>query len=222
VSYCIDAKKICLDELRERIMATDLVPSRAGLLDDIEEKFRLIKLQGIQTFAELRQALKSTTSQEALAKSTNLDSQYLVLLRREIESYIIKPVLLKDFTELSTDALSRLDELHIRNTAVLYEYTCDHAKLLTLAEQSGIDPAILVTLARLVNLTRVQWVNLTVARMLLACGIENPNSLAAVDSQHLYESFDQINAQAQYFKGKIGLRDVKRLIQAARYVDDNG
>ena len=87
-----------------------------------------------------------------------------------------------------------------------------------LADSTGVDAAVLEALIRLADLTRVQWVSPTAARMLVEAGCDSVSTLAAADSEDLCEALVRVNEGDRFFKGKIGLRDVKRLIQAAGYV----
>lgn len=57
--YYHDADAVSLDDLRIRIKDTDLVPSRSLLLENIEEKFAALNQCGINSLADLRQAVKT-------------------------------------------------------------------------------------------------------------------------------------------------------------------
>jgi hypothetical protein len=54
--------------------------------------------------------------------------------------------------------------------------------------------------------------------MLLEAGCTGSAKLAKADADELYEALACVNAGDKYFKGRIGLRDVKRLIVAAGYI----
>ena len=60
MGYHIAAERFPLDDLSRRIRESDLVPSRAPLLDGLEEKLTALQEQGIATLADLRAALKSS------------------------------------------------------------------------------------------------------------------------------------------------------------------
>jgi len=100
----------------------------------------------------------------------------------------------------------------------LYEATDSKSKRTALAKSTGVDVATLETFAQLVDLTRVQWTSPTAARMLIEAGCNGTAKLAKMDADELYEALTRVNAGDRFFKGKIGLRDVKRLINAASYV----
>ena len=54
--------------------------------------------------------------------------------------------------------------------------------------------------------------------MLLEAGWKSAAELAKADADELDEALVRVNAGNRLFKGRIGLRDVKRLIHAAHYV----
>jgi hypothetical protein len=218
MAYHIDAEHISLDELQKRIEATDLVPSRASLLEKMESKMKALKQQGITTLARLRNELKTSKRLEALANATGIEAQYLTLLRREFESYFPKPFALKSFDWLPRSEIAKLERNGIKDTAALYEATTSRQKRTTLATSTGIDVTLLEALAQLADLTRVQWVSPTAARMLVEAGWSSAAGLARTDADELCEALARVNAGNRFFKGKIGLRDVKRLIHAAQYI----
>jgi len=218
MAYHLDAEKINLNDLQKRIEATDLVPSRVSLLDGLGQKIKSLEKQGITTLAQLQNELKTSKRLETLAKSTGIGTQYLILLRREIEGWFPKPFPLKDFDWMPKSEIAKLERNGIRNTAALYEATDSKSKRTALAKSTGVDAATLETFAQLVDLTRVQWTSPTAARMLLEAGCNGTAKLAKMDADELYEALTRVNAGDRFFKGKIGLRDVKRLINAASYV----
>jgi hypothetical protein len=219
MAYHIDAETISLKNLQKRIEGTDLVPSRASLLEKIGEKMKTLGLQGITTLADLRNELKTSRRLEALAKATGIEQQYLTLLRREIEGYFPKPFALKSFDWLPGSEIAKLEQNGIKDSAALYEATNRRQKRAALAKSTGVDGTTLETLAQLADLTRVQWVSPTAARMLVEAGWCSAAELAKADADELDEAFVRVNAGNRLFKGKIGLRDLKRLIHAAQYIE---
>ena len=218
MAYHIDAETISLDDLRKRIEATDLVPSRACLADKIREKMKALEEQGIRTLASLREELKNSKRLASVAEAAGIDAQYLTLLRREIEGYFPKPVALRVFDWLPEDGIVKLEQNKIEDTATLYEMASSARKRSELAKLTGVDTATLELLVRLADLMRVQWVSPTFARMLIVAGYDSAAKVAAANADELCEALASINAGDRFFKGKIGLRDIKRLVKAATYV----
>ncbi len=218
MTYHMDAERVGLDELRKRIVETDLIPSRAALLDGITEKMKALEQQGITTLAGLRNELKSPKRLEALSETTGIDTKYLILLRREIEGYFPKPSALEAFDWLPGGEIAKLEGGGIRHAAALWEAAGSIDGRTELAKSTGVDVAVLEVLVRLVDLTRVQWVSPTTARMLVEAGYDSASKVAAADAEDLYEALARVNEGDRFFKGKIRLRDVKRVVQAAGYV----
>lgn len=219
--YSIDTDHIDLSDLRKRIEETDLIPSRQPLLDGIEQKFDALESHGIATFGCLREELKNNKRMEALSVKTKISVEYLVLLRREIEGYLPKPFQLTEFNWLPQNEIAKLQTVEIRNTADLYEALDSLVDTNNLQEKTGIDPAVLEDLIRLVDLTRVQWTSPTTARMVIEASYGSVEKLASAQAEELHAALQHINDGGRYFKGQIGLRDIKRLIKAAGYLADN-
>jgi hypothetical protein len=218
LAYHIDAQNVRLEDLRKRIEASDLVPSRSSLLDGIKVKLDALEKQGITNLLCLRKELKNTRRLEAVSNQTGIDVHYLVLLRREIESYFPKPIALKDFDWLPKGEIAKLEENGMRDTARLHKAASSIKSRTELLKSTDVDVAILETLVRLADLARVQWVSPKFARMLVEAGYDSASKVAAADAEDLCEALGGVNAGDRFFKGKIGLRDIKRLVRAASYV----
>lgn len=219
MAYFIEAEKVSLDDLQKRIARTDLVPSRASLREGIEGKFEALIQQGIQTLANLRKELKNARRMEVLANQTGIELAYLALLRREIESYFPKPFTLKEFDWLSEGEIGKLEGVGIKNAPAFYDAARTSEDRNRLAEATGIPLAALEALFGLVDLSRVQWVSPNFARMLVEAGYASAARLAQADPEELCAALERVNQGGRFFKGKIGLRDIKRLVNAAGYVD---
>jgi len=206
-----------LDDLRTRIKTTDLIPSRVILLEDIDGLFDRISQKGIQTWADLQKAIKNPKNLEEFSRETGIDLQYLVLLRREVEGYLPKPFNLKDIDWVPQEVIKKLVDKGIINSELLFSKLSEMKLRTSYAEEVGIDSAQLLYLVNLASLSRVQWVSPTTARMLIEAGYENCQKLASAKGDALFEAMIRVNAGGKYFKGTIGLRDINRLVEAAKY-----
>ena len=211
-------ERVSLADLTGRIKTCDLVPSRAALLDGLDQKIAKFSQQGIVSLEDLQKTLKNGKKMEALAQSTGIDQQYLVLLRREVESYIPKPFKLIEVDWLPREQLSRLIDAGIGNSDDLRAAAQSEDGITRLVEKTGVEQSSLEYLVSLANLGTVQWVSLNFARMLHEAGYQSAASVAAADAEVLCERLDQINVGGKYFNGKVGLRDIKRLVHAASFV----
>lgn len=216
--YYIDAEKISLDDLQKRITETDLVPSRGSLLEEIDEIFLKLKAHGFVTLADLRTGLKNPKNIPALSEEVGVDTGYLTLLRREIEGYFPKAYPVASFDWLQRTDLDILQSRGLRNTALLYETLASPEKRKEVAVAPGVDADVIDALYVLADLTRIQWVSPTVARMLVSAGYTDAKAVSDADPERLCSDLDRINKENKYFDGKIGLRDIRRLVKAASYV----
>lgn len=121
MSYHIDSDAISIDELQAHVAGIDLVPSRQLLKDDIGKKFENIKENGVLNLNQLRQEIKTSGRIKRFAEKTQLDFDYLNLLRREIESWYPKPRKLTEFTWMPESEITRLVGHNYINTKNLCE-----------------------------------------------------------------------------------------------------
>ena len=101
----------------------------------------------------------------------------------------------------------------------LYEYALTDKGFNSLLQISGSDKNILTKLIKQCDLTRIQWVNSTFARVLYEAGFDTVSNVASADHETLYRKITEINRDNKYYKGKIGLNDMKICIEAAGEVE---
>ena len=70
----------------------------------------------------------------------------------------------------------------------------------------------------LCDLTRMQWTSPLAARMLFDADYTSVTMVSLADPEVLCNALKKINEGDQYFKGNIGLQDIKRLIHSANYL----
>ena len=218
MNYYIDDTKFSLQDLQKRIEATDLIPSRISLLENIEAIFKELKKQGIKTLADLRKQLKTPKSINAFSTKSSLDEKYLAMLRREIESYFPKAFSINKFTWLSKKECEKLTVAGLNNTKKIYETLSQKDKVKKISTEYKISTSFLDMILNLVDLTRIQWTSSLFARMLLEAGYNTSKKVAQADAEELCNAVDATNKKGKYFNGKIGLRDIKRLINSAKYL----
>lgn len=214
--YHIDAQSTDLSAVQQRLQSTDLIPSQAPLLDGIAEKISSIGDAGVRSLADLRTALKTETSLTLLSKTSGVDSSYLKLLRRAINGFFPKPRSLEEIDWLDANAVASFNKAGIENTQTLFDAASDDAT--GLAETTGIDRKTVLDFMAIADLCRIQWVSPTFARALAAAGFTTAAVVAQADPDALFQAVAKANQTATFYKGKIGLRDIRRLVDAASYV----
>lgn len=218
MGYYIDLSKISLEQYINRLTTGYLPPSRKLLLDDIKNHFQLIKNQGIGNIEELRTVLKTNKKLEEFSVKSGLSSEYLVILIREINSSIPKPNKIKDFPGISSEVVKKLEQIGIKHTVQLYDRVKTSFNRMELAAETGINNEIILRLTKLTDLSRVRWVNHTFAYTLYETGYETVCILANADAIELHKAIIDINNKRKFFKGNIGLNDIRICINAAKEI----
>ena len=96
-SYHIDSSKYTLQEIKDDLLSRDLIPSRQPLKDGLEGNFQILEREGIHTLRDLIAALKKKDMIGELSSRLDISEEYLILLRREANSYLPNPVSLDKF-----------------------------------------------------------------------------------------------------------------------------
>jgi hypothetical protein len=93
--YHIDLERFSLERFRHSLETGEVLPGRRILKEKIAEHFKILESMGIRNLEDLIQALKSSKKLEQFSKKSGLPQDYLVILRREANSHIPKPVNLR-------------------------------------------------------------------------------------------------------------------------------
>ena len=216
MGYYLDFSQISLNQYINILRKADLVPSRRILLEDINSNFAKLEALGLSTLGKVFNALKTKAKLLDTVKDSGLDEDYLTILIREVKSTRPKPNRIKDFPSMSPDVAQRLSDLGIRNTKHFYENCLSAGKRQALAESTQIDIKLVNDITQLSDLSRIKWVNHTFAYMLLETGYESVTDVAGASADRLHEDINRINQEKNFYKGHIGLRDIKRCIESAK------
>jgi hypothetical protein len=217
--YYINENKVKLEDLMFRITESDLVPSRRKLLEDIEINFDKLRKHGIVTLTDLRKSIKNPKKIVHLAETTNIEIEYLTLLRREVESYFPKKYSLSSFDWLDKNQIAKLESIGHKNAALLYEAFEITSNREDIIASICLEEAFADEIFALVDLTRIQWVSPIFSRVLVVAGYRSTKSIAEAKVEELHEAVEKTNKEGRYFKGNIGIRDIARLIKSASEVD---
>jgi hypothetical protein len=218
MGYYIDLGSISIDNYKEKLESSDLLPGRMILKERLDERFNYFKSIGIKNVLELQQTLKKKDKLAELTKVNCLSEDYLVILLREINSIQPKSNKIKEFIGISSDTVSKLEKLGIKDTVGLFDKVKTPESRTELAFSAGIDIAEILELTSLTDLSRIKWVRATFARMLYETGIDTVDKASKADYVKLHMKINQFNKERNFFKGQIGLHDVKLFVDAAKEV----
>lgn len=215
MAYHMDFSKTSLADLKAKLERTDLIPSQLPLMEGIDGKLAALKRAGVSSLEDLSRSLKGKRGPAALAEASGVEEGYLVLMRRAIEGFRPKPVGLGEYPGIPPSVVRALEGAGIRDSKALFEAAPDAKAAAALARRAGVPAAELRELLCLADLSRIQWVGAAFARALYAAGYRSPRDIAAATAEAVYEAAVRANADGRYYKGKVGLRDMGRLVALA-------
>lgn len=213
--YGIDLEEFSLARFKDCLERGDLLPGRQVLKEEIPERFELLESMGIENLKELIDALKTKKRIEAFSKRSGLPMEYLIILRREANSYVPKPVNLGAFPGIDPGNVENLKILGIKHSKHLFERgrtQRDRDDLSGLAEVSGDD---LLELVKLSDLARVSGVGPVFARLLYDSGASTVEELAACSPEALHQRLVVVVQEMGYTEAMVPLKDVEHCIDAA-------
>jgi len=216
MGFHINFEKISIDSYMAMLKKSDLIPSMVPLLDGIDVKFRKIKARGITTLADVFVILKTKTKTLAFAHASGIEEEYLILLSREVRSRKKKPCKIKDFPGIGTDTIRKLEKKGFKDALQLFTHVLTPGKRKAFARELEIPEGEILRLARLIDLSRIRWVNHTFAHVLLESGFGCVEAIAQADPENLYETVKRTNKKENLFRGQIGENDMRRLVEEAQ------
>lgn len=218
MGFKIDYRKVDLDTFLEKLKNKYLVPSRRIIKEDIDNRFKVFKDLGIKNVEELFKTLKKKSSFNDLLNNNLLTEEYLTILLREVKSIQTKTTKLADFYILPDNLILKMEKMGIKNTNHIYDRILTKDKRKILAEEAGCEVTEIELLAKLCDLTRVQWVNHTFAIMLYQIGFDTLSKLQNADSEDLHKKVNELNKKENIFRGSISFNDIVICIEASKEV----
>ncbi len=216
MAYELDFSTLTLGFLKKRLLEEDLIPSQIPLTRDLDEHIASLSSCGICTLEDLKKRLQTPKRLGQLAQESGIGKMYLTLLLRVLNGYTPKPQKLA----LLTEHARQLEALGLKTSKEFW--TAAHLKKdrAALAQQLGVEEDSLLPLVSLCDLCRLQWVSILFARLLLHAGFRSVGDIAKAEKSVLAQRCEMANRTANLFKGKIGERDMGRLIHLAALADD--
>lgn len=218
MGYHIDLESISLEVYEQKLAVAWLPPSRRILQEKLAERMGYFQEADIKNLKELQKLLKQPKLLKKLSELSLFEGDYLVILLREINSILPKPNRLKDFPGIPPTATEKLEAMGIKDTKHLFDKVLTPRQRQDLARESDLPMDLIHELASLTDLSRIKWVGAIFARMLFDLGIKNVKDAATADPVDLHEKVNELNSQRKYYRGKIGLNDMRIFVAAARDV----
>ena len=216
--YYRNLQDIGIEHFSRDLELASLIPSRKNLGEDIAGRLKCLKGHGIHTLSDLAAELKNPKNLSAFAEKTGLPEEYLVNFRRELGSIQPKPVRLGLFPSLESGDIAKLEEAGIADSRQMFENAATGEQRRALGRRTGIPEDRLLEMAKLSDVSRIKWVGVNFARVLVDSGYDTAEKIAGADPLELYAAIISANQKKNYYKGKIGKNDMKLCVLAARNV----
>lgn len=175
MTYHIDTSKYSLLAMKKDLLGRELIPSRRSLKDDLDVNFRILTDRGILSLGDLISVLKTKKKVQEFSSSSGISETYLILLRREANSYLPNPVSLDRFSGFAAGDINKLADVGIKNSRHLFEKANKISDPVVLAEDFGVSLDTLSQLVGMSDLVRAYGVGPAFARILYDCGIHSVN-----------------------------------------------
>jgi hypothetical protein len=218
MGYYINLTSISLDSYKEKLESSDLLPSRMILKDKLDERFHYFQSIGISNVQELLQTLKKKEKLKELSKVEYLSEDYLIILLRELNSIHPKPNKIKEFYGISSQIITQLEKIGIKDTVGLFDKVIAPKSRKELAIKTAITDNEILELTKLTDLSRIRWVGAMFARVLYESGFDTVEKVSKANYEDLYKTIAQLNKERNLYKGNIGLNDMRLCVNAAKEV----
>jgi hypothetical protein len=216
--YHINLQEFSLNTFKNELSQADLIPSRQILQEQMGERFKILEKNGVQNLQDLSNFLKTPKKAKEFAKKSGLPQDYVLILRREVNSYQPQPVNLDKFPGIKGSTINKLNEAGIKNTAHFFTRVKTAAARNELATETGIDEKEILELTKLTDLSRVKWIGPIFARIFLDAGVDNVEKLSSSSAKDIYPKLVAINGIKAYTRAKFLETDVRLCINVSRMV----
>ena len=202
-SYHIDTSKYSLQKMKTDLLSRDLIPSRQPLKKGLETNFEALEREGIQFLGDLISALKNKKRIGEFSTRSGISEKYLVLLRREANSYLPNPVQLEKFSGFENRDIEKLTAAGIKNSRHLFESIDIDPN--SLSDDLGISPETLSELTGLSDLVRAYGVGPAFARILYDTGIRSISEFRSYSPRQVIELYEKQTGK----KADFSISDIK-------------
>ncbi len=213
MAYYTDLSKMSLQNLKNRIEQTRLLPSQQILLINLEDRISCIDSQGISDVEALKQVLKAKDKLIKFAKQSKIDVDFLNVLRREINSYHPKTRKLSDYPAIKDSTKELLIQSGLKTSKDLYKRISTIEEREVFASELNLKAEEVLELTKLVDVSRLRYVNGPFASLLLQSSYDTMKKIKEADPEALYLELTKLNQGKKIYKAVIGRPDMKYFVE---------
>jgi hypothetical protein len=216
MGYVLDTKRIPLMSYKHILKNQRLLPARQMLKDRIDENFKVLASNGIKNVDDLRKVLAAPAKVNAFSIKTGIPTDYLKILKRELGSLLQKPVKLSDFPDMDSQVINRLTEINIMTTKDYFELCEEQDNLDAVARKIHATRDDAYEWLCMCSLCRINGIGAVAAKMFYKAGYHTVEDVGSADAQNMLTAVSKINEEKQYYKAKLGLKDMQFCIDFAQ------
>lgn len=214
--YYINFHDFSLERLKRILETGDVLPGRLILKVDLDTRFEVLSSLGMKNLGDLIEALSTKRKVEDLAQQTGLPLDYLVILRREVRSYIPKPVYLGDIPGVEIKVAQKLAKIGITHSKHFFKHGRTTNKRQELSSLTGIPMETLLELAKLSDLARIRGLGAVFVRLIYETGADTIEKLSSWDPGELFEAAHEINKVKEVTRAIPPLKDFRQYVEMAK------
>jgi len=219
--YSIDLDRFTIEEFHEILLSIDLLPGRRILLDNRVRIFNELKIREISSLGDLQKFLKKKADYHLLSKELSVEKEYLIVLNREINSYVSKPLPLEKLDTFSNQEIAALALNGIRNTKELYESCSKREKRKKVASNLKLSESKIILALQLIDLLRVNGIGPVYAKILNEIGIKSKDEYLLLGSEEIVNMVHEVNKQKEFTKVRLGIKDVEYCKRFCKKLDSD-
>ncbi len=192
-----------------------MIPSRIVLKEKIDERFKILQLNGIKNLKDLIDVLKTKQKIELFSNKTALSIDYLSILKREASSYLPNPIRLKDFTRLNSKDIKALEDIGIKNSRQLFKRVTTEEQIDQLSQSTGISIDRLNEMASLTDLARLYGVGPVFAGIIFDIGIKSVKTFVKYGADEIINIYEKKTQK----KADFSVSDISFSIELAKELE---
>lgn len=214
--YHIDFNSYTLKNFKKSLSHRDMIPSRQILKENLDENFKIFEQLGFKVVQDLLDAIKTKEKMSQFAEDMELPEGYLVILRREINSFHPSPVKLANIPGININVLKALDKEGIKNSRNMFDSAENLKMQMDLAKRTALSLNDIEEVASLSDLCRAYGVGPVFARILYDIGIKNLKDLVSRKPEKIIDIYEDSTGK----KADFGENDLKLTIDIAKQLID--
>jgi hypothetical protein len=206
--YSINLAEISLDRFAEILVKAQLLPTQKVILNNLSKNMQKLKDRGLPNLQELHNFLKKNENYPSVAQETGIDPEYLVILNRMVNSFIVKSIPLAKLEIFTNEELNALASLELKSTQQYYETLLIAKHRKDVSTQTHIPVEKVEYALRIIDLLRINGVGVEYAKILYEIGIKSVADYNHTPSETILMSVKQLNAKKMVTKATLGISDI--------------